>query len=73
MHRVPECLSPRRNWVPPPPSPTGEYAGVHGCPKTQVGETHSPAREGVEVPSSNGMTKTLLLYAYYNPSTILSN
>ncbi len=43
--RVPQCLSPRRNWDPPPPSPLPQ-ASVYPY-ETEGGGKHSPAGEGV--------------------------
>ncbi len=41
-HRVPQCMSLRRNWDPPTPSPGSECGGG--------GAAHSPAGQGVEEP-----------------------
>ncbi len=42
--RVPQGLSPRRNWDSPTPSPTSDCLPL---PWTKGGETHPPAGEGV--------------------------
>jgi hypothetical protein len=69
VYRVPGFLSSRPNWstrplahkgvFPPPPPPLGS------------GGTHSVAGEGVGGFNSDEGTDTLVLYAYYNPSTLL--
>ncbi len=39
-------------------------------PLGSTGETHSLAKEGVVGPNSDEGTDTLVLYVYYNPSTL---
>jgi hypothetical protein len=51
---------------PPPPHPPGI---VLFPPLDPRGETHSLAGEGVGEPNSDEGTDTLVLYAYFNPST----
>jgi hypothetical protein len=47
LYRVPECLSLRRNWVPPPPLP---QASVSPTLVTKKGEQPSLGGEGVGGP-----------------------
>jgi hypothetical protein len=42
-YRVPQCMSARRNWDSPTPSPASECAP----PDPKVGGAHSPAHEGM--------------------------
>jgi hypothetical protein len=44
--RVPQCMSTRWNWDPPPPSPASECATP---PVTKGGGAHSPAGEGMDI------------------------
>jgi hypothetical protein len=53
MHRVPECLSLRRNWVPTPPSP-----------QASVLPPHSLAGEGVGGPNSDDWKESLASIAH---------
>ncbi len=67
VYSVPGFLSSRPNWVPPPPTP---HPQASVSPPGSKGETHSIAGDGVGEPSSNKGTGTLVLYVYYNPSTV---
>jgi hypothetical protein len=64
MHRVPECLSFRQNWV-PPLSPQASVAPPQD-PSIGRGGGHSLTGEGGS--NSNEGTETLALHGYYNPS-----
>jgi hypothetical protein len=66
MHRVPECQSLRRKWVPllPPPQ-----ASVSPPQDPSREETLSLAGEGVVEPSSDEGSEILLLYVGCSPST----
>ncbi len=65
VHRVPECLSLRRNWVPPP----HRRVWLPLPQDPSEGETHSLVGKGVGGPNSDEWTESLVLYVCYNPST----
>ena len=46
IYRIPQCMSPRRNWDSPSPSPLPQASVPHPVTKVGGGQ-HSPAGEGV--------------------------
>ncbi len=63
--RISQCLSPRPNWVHPPPIP---QASVSSPPEPKVGEgrQHSPAGKGLGGPNSDDWRESLALYLVYS-------
>ncbi len=73
IHRVPQCMSPRRNWDPPLPPPHSPASECALPPETKG--AHSPADEGVGGPNSNDCRKRLdlalcLLCGMYSSTTV---
>jgi hypothetical protein len=58
IYRVPQCMSPRRNWDSPTPSLASECAPP---PQAKGGRAHSPAGEGWGSPNSDDWRKSLSL------------
>jgi hypothetical protein len=59
IRRVPECLSSRLNWVPPPPPRMRVWLPPH---LVLEGEPHPLAGKEVGGPNSDDWTDTLVLY-----------
>ncbi len=58
---VPQCLSPRQNWD-PPPCPANECVLCNPPPEPKEGVTHSSAGVGMWEPNSDDWRKSLALY-----------
>ncbi len=65
IHRVPELLSLRRNWVPPSPPPQASVSQPHLGPRG--GQQWLAGEEMGDPIPTKGQTDTLVLYVYYNP------
>jgi hypothetical protein len=68
MHRVPECLSLRRNLVPPPLPLASECVSLLDPTLDPKGGQHSLAGEG---PNSDDWTESLALCTVYSCGTAL--
>jgi hypothetical protein len=60
IYRVPQCMSPRRNWDSPTP-PQSVASDCAPPPQAKGGRAHSPAGEGWGSPNSDDWRKSLAL------------